>query len=134
MRVKNEIINFLMITAGAIIAAFAIEDFLVPDRIFDGGLVGVAMIVSSFTHIKLSLLTWLLNAPFLILAWKKKGKLFVIRSVYAMTVFSVSMIFFEKTPAVTNDHLLAVTFGGLILGVGVGLVLRYGGCLDGTEI
>ena len=134
MNKKNEILNFIMITAGAIIAAFGIEDFLAPNKIFDGGIVGVSMITSSFTGLKLSILTWIFNVPFLFLAWKKKGKLFVIRSVYAMTVFAIAVAFFETTEAVTDDYLLAVTFGGLILGVGVGLILRYGGCLDGTEI
>ena len=134
MRLRNEIINFIMITIGAIIAAFAIEEFLAPNDIFDGGIVGVSMITSSFTHIKLSIITWVFNVPFLLFAWKKKGRLFVVRSVYAMTVFAVSMGFFERSPAVTYENLLAVTFGGLILGVGVGLILRYGGCLDGTEI
>jgi uncharacterized membrane-anchored protein YitT (DUF2179 family) len=134
MNKKNEILNFIMITAGAIIAAFGIEDFLAPNKIFDGGIVGVSMITSSFTGLKLSILTWIFNVPFLFLAWKKKGKLFVIRSVYAMTVFAGAVAFFETTEVVTDDYLLAVTFGGLILGVGVGLILRYGGCLDGTEI
>ncbi len=134
MKRKNEIINFIMVTVGAIIAAFSIEDFLAPNNIFDGGIVGVSMIVSSFTGFKLSILTWVFNVPFLFFAWKKKGTLFLVRSIYAMSVFSLAVAFFETTPAVTDDHLLAVTFGGLILGVGVGIILRYGGCLDGTEI
>lgn len=134
MNKKNELFNFIMITVGAIIAAFSIEDFLAPNNIFDGGIVGVSMIVANFTGFKLSILTWLFNVPFLIFAWKKKGHIFVIRSIYAMTVFAGAVAFFETTSAITDDYLLAVTFGGLILGVGVGLILRYGGCLDGTEI
>jgi len=131
---RNEILNFIMITVGAIIAAFAIEDFLAPNNIFDGGIVGVSMIAASFSGWKLSILTWVFNVPFLFFAWKMKGHLFVFRSVYAMTVFAFAVGVFEETATVTADHLLAVTFGGLILGVGVGLILRYGGCLDGTEI
>lgn len=134
MKIRKEFINFLMIAVGAVIAAFSIEDILAPNDIFDGGIVGVSMIVSSFSKAKLSIMTWLFNMPFLLFAWKKKGKLYVIRSVYAMTVFSVAVAFFEEHHPVTYDHLLAGTFGGLILGIGVGLVLRYGGCLDGTEI
>ncbi len=131
---KSKIFSIIMITIGACIAAFAIEDFLGPNKIFDGGIVGVSMIIAKFTGFKLSILTWILNVPFLLLGWKKRGVAFVLRSVYAMTVFSSAVAFFETTPAVTEDYLLAVTFGGLILGVGVGIVLRYGGCLDGTEI
>lgn len=133
-KIRSEVINFVMIALGATIAAFSIEDFLAPNKIFDGGIVGVSMILASFTGFKLSIVTWVLNVPFLALAWKKKGHIFVIRSVFAMTVFAGAVAFFETTPAVTEDHLLAVCFGGLILGVGVGIVLRYGGCLDGTEI
>lgn len=132
--VKKDIFSYVMIIIGAFIAAFAIEDFLGPNMIFDGGIVGVSMIVARFTGFKLSILTWLLNVPFLLLGWKKRGLPFVIRSVFAMTVFAIAVAIFETTPAVTEEHLLAVTFGGLILGVGVGIVLRYGGCLDGTEI
>ncbi|WP_029322967.1 YitT family protein [Butyrivibrio sp. AE3004] len=131
---RETIFCYLMVGIGATIAAFAIEDFLAPNRIFDGGIVGVSMIVANFTGFKLSILTWGFNIPFLIFGWGKKGPHFVIRSIYAMTIFAVAVAFFETTPAVTNESLLAVTFGGLILGVGVGMILRYGGCLDGTEI
>ena len=134
MNKRNELINYICITAGAIIAAFAIEDFLAPNKIFDGGIVGVSMIMANFTGFKLSILTWVLNVPFLLFAWKIKGRRFVFRSVYAMTVFALAVAFFESTPVVTEEYLLAVTFGGLILGTGVGIILRYGGCMDGTEI
>ncbi len=134
INVKDEVINFIMISVGAVLAAFAIEEFLVPNHIYDGGIVGVSMIISSFTGFQLSILTWICNVPFLFLAFKKKGTLFVIRAVYAMTFFAVAVGFFEHMERVTGDHLLAVCFGGLILGTGVGLILRYGGCLDGTEI
>ena len=129
-----KIYSYIMIAIGAAIAAFSVEDFLGPNKIFDGGIVGVSMIASNFTGFKLSIMTWLLNVPFLLLGWRKRGVSFVIRSIYAMTVFAIAVAIFETTPAVTEDYLLAVTFGGLILGVGVGIVLRYGGCLDGTEI
>ena len=132
--VWSEVFSFFMVAIGACIAAFAIEDFLAPNKIFDGGIVGVSMLISSFTGWKLSILTWVLNVPFLLIGWKRRGHLFVIRAVFAMTVFAVAVAVFETTPNVTYDNLLAVTFGGLILGVGVGIVLRYGGCLDGTEI
>ncbi len=130
----SEVFNFFMVAVGACIAAFSIEEFLAPNNIFDGGIVGVSMLISSFTGFRLSILTWILNVPFLIFGWKKRGHMFVIRAIFAMTVFSVAVAFFENQPNITYESLLAVTFGGLILGVGVGLVLRYGGCLDGTEI
>ena len=131
---RMEIFNYIMIAIGARIAAFSVEDFLSPNMIFDGGIVGVSMIAAKFTGFKLSILTWLFNVPFLLVGWKKRGVSFVVRSIYAMTMFAIAVAIFEITPAVTQESLLAVTFGGLILGVGVGIVLRYGGCLDGTEI
>lgn len=131
---KSEIFSFIMLAIGAFIAAFAVEDFLGPNKIFDGGIVGVSMITARFTGWKLSIITWIFNVPFLIVGWKKRGHSFVIRSIFSMTMFAIAVAIFETTPAVTEDYLLAVTFGGLILGVGVGIVLRYGGCLDGTEI
>ena len=131
---RTVVFNYIMIAIGACIAAFSVEDFLGPNMIFDGGIVGVSMIAAKFTGFKLSILTWLFNVPFLLVGWKKRGVAFVIRSIYAMTVFAIAVAVFETTPAVTSESLLAVTFGGLILGVGVGIVLRYGGCLDGTEI
>lgn len=131
---RTEVFNYIMIAIGASIAAFSVEDFLGPNMIFDGGIVGVSMIAAKFSGFKLSILTWLFNVPFLLVGWKKRGVAFVIRSIYAMTVFAIAVAVFETTPAVTSESLLAVTFGGLILGVGVGIVLRYGGCLDGTEI
>ena len=88
---KTEIFNYIMITIGACIAAFGIEDFLAPNKIYDGGIVGVSMIISTFSGLKLSILTWVLNVPFLILGYKKRGRDFVIRSVYAMTVFSIAV-------------------------------------------
>ena len=131
---RTEVFNYIMIAIGASIAAFSVEDFLSPNMIFDGGIVGVSMIAAKFTGFKLSILTWLFNVPFLLVGWKKRGVSFVVRSIYAMTMFAIAVAIFEITPAVTQESLLAVTFGGLILGVGVGIVLRYGGCLDGTEI
>lgn len=129
----NIIFEFLMITVGAVIAAFAIEEFLVPCLILDGGVVGISIIISNLTKIKLSILTFALNIPFLIVGTKKLGKMFICKSTYAMIVFSLSLETFADFTNATEDYLLAVCFGGVILGAGVGLIIRYGGCLDGTE-
>lgn len=133
-KIKNWVTTFLGITAGAIIAAFAVEEFLSPNTIFDGGVVGVSMILSHFIPISLGILTVVLNIPFLIYAWKFIGKGFVFRATYAMLVFSLALGVFEPMVATTRDSLLATVFGGVVLGAGVGLVLKCGGCLDGTEI
>ena len=125
--------DFLMITIGAVIAAFAIEEFLVPNTILDGGVVGISIMINNLTGISLSLITIILNIPFLIIGSRKMGKLFIFKAGYAMAVFSVALETFEELGSITDEYLLAVCFGGVILGIGVGMVIRFGGCLDGTE-
>ena len=137
MRKKYRIIKFildmLLIFVGAVIAAFAIEEFLVPCTILDGGVVGVSIMISTLTKAPLGIVSLAINIPFLIIGSRKLGKQFVIKSGFAMAVFSVAVSVFEKLHNVTEEYLLAVCFGGVILGFGVGLVIKFGGCLDGTE-
>ena len=132
-RVIRLILEFFGIAAGAIVAAFAVEEFLVPNTILDGGVVGVSIIVSTLTKWPLSLLTVALNFPFLLIGSRKLGKMFIAKSAFAMGVFAGFLQLFAPLKNATNEHLLAVSFGGVLLGVGVGLVIRFGGCLDGTE-
>ena len=131
---KKAIPSLLLVSVGAVAAAFAVARFLVPVTILDGGVVGVSIIISTLTKWPLSLLTFLLNVPFLLLGLRSLGKRFLVTGVYSMALFSVMLRVFEKTHQVTEDPILACVFGGVLLGFGVGLVLRGGGCLDGTEI
>ncbi|MGM9936533.1 MAG: YitT family protein, partial [Candidatus Ornithomonoglobus sp.] len=131
---KEYIFPVLMITAGAVLAAFALEEFLVPSTILDGGITGVSMILDKLTPFNMSVFIVVLNLPFLIIGFKQMGKWFFMRGIYGMLLFSVMLEVFHDLANVTETELLAVVFGGIILGAGVGLVLRYGGCLDGTEI
>ncbi len=127
------ILELIGISIGAVIAAFAIEEFLVPCTILDGGVVGISIIINNKSGIPLGFLTVALNIPFLIIGAKKMGKRFIIKSLFAMIVFSVFLEIFAPMVNATQQYLLAVSFGGVILGIGVGLVIRFGGCLDGTE-
>ena len=131
---KQWIAPLFMITVGAVIAAFALEEFLVPFTILDGGIVGISMIISQLSGWPLGVLTIVLNIPFMILSYRRLGKRFLIKAIYAMIVFSSFLGVFEHMKEVTNQEILVVVFGGVLLGIGVGLILRYGGCLDGTEI
>ena len=131
---KQWIVPLFMITVGAIVAAFALEEFLVPFTILDGGVVGISMIISQLSGIPLGVLTIALNIPFMIVGFKRLGIRFLVKAIYAMVVFSSFLGVFEDMKEVTNQEILVVVFGGVLLGVGVGLILRYGGCLDGTEI
>ncbi len=127
------IVDFFGIAVGAVIAAFAIEEFLVPCTILDGGVVGISIMINNLTKFPLSMLTVIFNIPFLIIGTRKMGKMFIVKSAFGMALFSLFLEVFAKMKDVTEDYLLAVCFGGVILGIGVGLVIRFGGCLDGTE-
>lgn len=127
------LLDFFMLTAGAVLAAFAIEEFLVPSTILDGGMIGVSIMINNLTQLPLSVLTIIFNVPFLIVGAKKMGVTFIVKSAYAMVIFSIFLEVFRPWVNATDELLLAVCFGGVILGAGVGLVIRFGGCLDGTE-
>ena len=132
-RLPSYILNFALLALGAAIAAFAVEEFLVPNTILDGGVIGISIMVSQITGIHLSVLTVLLNAPFVILGGMRLGKSFTIKATFSMAVFSGCVELFSGWHNATDDALLAVCFGGVLLGLGVGIVIREGGCLDGTE-
>lgn len=132
-RILTRIFEYMMIAEGAVIAAFSIEEFLVPCLIMDGGIVGISIIINNLTGISLGLLTFLINIPFILFGARKLGKQFVFKSSFAVLVFSAALEVFAPFVNVTEEPLLAVCFGGVILGIGVGLVIKFGGCLDGTE-
>ena len=129
----NLIKKMLFLAIGAFIAGFAIEGFLVPNQMIDGGVVGVSMILSHLFHYNLGLLIVILNIPFVCLALTKMGKKFVLQTFFAIAMLGIATNLFHHFP-VTEDHLLATVFGGMILGLGVGIVLKNEGSLDGTEI
>ena len=131
---KDHVFPLFMVCLGAACAAFSLECFLIPNTILDGGVTGVSMMISYLSGMSLSVLVVIINIPFFIVGYKALGKRFLLRAVAAMAVFSVLLAAFEDVPQVTESELLAVVFGGVLLGIGVGLVLRHGGCLDGTEI
>ncbi len=125
--------NLLFLTVGAIITAFALESFLVPNNIIDGGVIGISMIVSHITKLNLGLLILIINTPFIIMAFKKMGAKFVVQTVYANIILALFLNIFHHYK-VTGDLLLSTVFGGMILGFGVGVILKHEGSLDGTEM
>ena len=124
----------IMVAIGAIIMAVGLELFLVPNHIMDGGIVGVSIIASHLLSLPLGIFIFVLNLPFIFLGYKQIGKTFALSTGLGITVLSVTTIFLHKLQPFTTDTLLATVFGGIILGIGVGIVIRYGGSLDGTEI
>ncbi len=123
-----------MIMLGAACAAFSVECFLLHNTILDGGVTGVSMIIGKLTGIPLSILIVVINIPFFFVGYKALGKRFLFRGLLAILLFSSLLEVFSGIGYATESKLLAVVFGGVLLGVGVGTVLRFGGCLDGTEI
>lgn len=131
-RTRN-ILNMIILTIGTIIAAAALELFLIPNTILDGGVTGIGIILYKLFQIPLSFLVVVLNIPFVFIGYKSLGKGFLVRTIYSMISFSLFLSFFEHFQPFTEEILLATVFGGAILGIGVGLVIHFGGCVDGTE-
>lgn len=128
--------NLVFLAFGAMIAAFALEGFLVPNNIIDGGVVGISIMASTITGAGLGIFVVVLNIPFMFFAYKQFGKRFLAYTIFSILVlaFGITLLDGWNGHVVTGDLLLATVFGGVILGVGVGLILRHNGSLDGTEI
>lgn len=124
----------LFITFGAALFSVGLEIFLVPNNIIDGGITGISIIVSALTGLPLGIFLLLLNIPFFYLGYKQIGKTFAFSTLYAVCIMSAGTWLLHSVHPLTDDPLLASVFGGIILGVGVGMVIRFGGSLDGTEI
>lgn len=123
---------FLMIL-GIFSAAFGLESFLLPSSFIDGGATGISLLIAELTTIPLSLLIIAINIPFIILGYKIIGKQFAIKTAFAITGLALCMAFFHF-PEVTHDKLLVAIFGGFFLGSGIGLAVRGGSVIDGTEV
>ncbi|GGA13502.1 membrane protein [Paenibacillus marchantiophytorum] len=126
--------RILFMIFGSGLVSVGLEIFLVPNNIIDGGIVGISIILAHLTHIPLGIFLILLNLPFLLLGYKQIGKTFALSTLFSVVLMSVGTYLLHPVQAITIDPLLAAVFGGIILGIGVGLVIRSGGSLDGTEI
>jgi uncharacterized membrane-anchored protein YitT (DUF2179 family) len=127
--------TYLWIALGSFLAAISIELFLYPNNLIDGGIIGIGLIIGKKTnpdYIPLYLL--LLNSPFVYLSYKHIRKSFIIPMGAAIILFSLFLALLKNAPKFHGDPIEIIVLGGAILGVGVGLVIRYGGCLDGSEI
>ena len=128
-----KLLEFIFITIGAVIAAFSLEAILVPNSILDGGVTGISIIFNILFEWKLGLCIFLINIPFVYVGFKNLGWKFLIKAVYSISVFALLIELFHNVDHVTDNILLATIYGSVLLGVGVGIVIRFGGCLDGTE-
>lgn len=132
--VLHELFKLFAVVFGAILVAVGLELFLVPNGFLDGGVVGISIILTNYIAVPLGVFIGVLNIPFLFIAYKHSGWKTTVRTAVGIAVLSVSTIFLHHSEPLTNEFTLALGYGGLLLGVGVGLALRYGGALDGTEI
>ena len=131
---KRTITKYVLLFIGAIIAAIGLEIFLIPNQIIDGGIIGISIMASHLTQMPLSLFIILFNLPFLYIGYIQIGKTFAFSTMFAICSLSFWVTVLRPIPGLTQDLFLASVFGGIILGIGVGLIIRYGGSLDGTEI
>ncbi len=125
--------DIVLIVLGIASAAFGLESFLLPNKFIDGGATGISLLVSELGSIPLYILLLLVNIPFIFLGYKVIGKTFAIKTAIAITGLAICVASFHF-PEVTHDKLLVAVFGGFFLGAGIGLSVRGGAVIDGTEV
>ena len=125
--------NFLHIVLGTGLAVLAMKGFMIPNKFMDGGITGISILLHEIFHINISLLVIVLNASFVYLGYQRIGKTFAVQTTIAVVFLSLGLLFFDIEP-ITTDKLLIAIFGGVLIGTGVGLVIRGGGVIDGAEV
>ena len=130
---KRNLSEFVQILIGIFLASLGLKLFLLPNGFLDGGATGIAILLSTLFKLDISLVLLIVSIPFLILAWFSLSKRIFFKSV--VSIISLAFIIhFENFNSVTEDKLLIAIFGGLFLGAGIGLAIRNGAVLDGSEI
>ena len=125
--------NMLLMLVGTGMAVLAMKGFMIPNRFLDGGITGISILLHEIFHINISLLVIFLNAIFIYFGYKRIGKTFAVQTTIAVALLSAGLLFIDIN-AVTHDKLLIAIFGGILMGAGVGLVIRGGGVIDGAEV
>lgn len=126
--------DYLMLTMGSIIVAVGLELILAPNGLVDGGVTALSIMANRVWDFPIWSIFILLNFPTLLFSAKYMGRKFVVRTIYANIVTSLALIALAPFPAITSSEVLIVLYGGLLLGTGVGLVVKAGGAVDGTEM
>jgi len=133
IKLRHDLFNGTLVFIGVLLAAFGLKGFLVPNGFIDGGVVGISLLMNNITHVPVSIWLVLLNIPFIYIGAKQIGKVFAISTLFSILTLSIIIYFFDF-PIITDDKLLISIFGGFFLGAGIGLAMRGGCVLDGTEI
>lgn len=130
----KKLLDYIMLTIGSIIVAVGLELILAPNGLVDGGVTALSIMANRVWGLPIWAVFILLNFPTLVFSAKYMGKKFVIRTIYANIITSIALIILAPMPAITSSEVLIVLYGGLLLGTGVGLVVKAGGAVDGTEM
>lgn len=130
---KAALRSAMFMALGILSAGFGLQGFLIPNGLIDGGVTGISLLTNRHTGISFSILIVLINIPFVLVGWKQIGKGFSIKSMICIAVLAVAVAFIQY-PIVTDDKVLIAVFGGFFLGAGIGLTIRGGAVIDGTEI
>jgi uncharacterized membrane-anchored protein YitT (DUF2179 family) len=125
--------SVFFISAGVIMASIGLKGFLLPNGFLDGGAMGIALLGSEISNIELSILIVLVNIPFIIIGVRQVSSIFAIRSTLAILSLAI-LVHYIELPLATSDPLLIAVFGGFFLGAGIGLTIRGGAVIDGTEV
>jgi len=131
--IKHLVRDSLFLSIGVVAAGFGLKGFLLPNSFIDGGATGISLLIAEITKVQLSLLILIINIPFIALGFTQISKPFAIKSILAIVGLSL-VIATINYPLITSDKLLVAVFGGFFLGAGIGLSIRGGGVIDGTEI
>ena len=131
--IRDFFTSAIYIVLGILSAGFGLKSFLIPNSFIDGGVTGISLLINEKFGISLSMLIIVLNLPFLVLGWRQVNKLFSIKSILAISTLAI-VVAILPYPVITNDKLLIAVFGGFFLGAGIGLTIRGGAVIDGTEI
>ena len=126
--------KILGLTIGAVIYSAGLNLFLIPNHIIDGGITGISLLAQALTGVPFSILIVLLNLPFFYLGYRRLGAGLAASSTYAIMVLSLCSSYSEEMKPATTDPFLSTIFGGIIIGIGVGIVIKSGGSTDGMEI
>ncbi len=132
-KMQENLLDISFNIAGILISAFALKCFLVPNHFFDGGITGLSLLLHELYHLNLSGMLILLNLPLIALSYFTVSKSFSIRILFSIVFLSIILLVIPEY-AITNDKLLIAAFGGIFLGLGIGLVMRAGAALDGIEV
>ncbi|HXB43363.1 MAG TPA: YitT family protein [Puia sp.] len=141
-RYKNDVIewkkilnlkNFLQLLLGTTLAVLAMKGFMIPNHFMDGGITGISILLRELLHVNISILVIILNSIFIYLGYKRIGKTFAVQTTIAVAILAMGLFFINIKP-ITTDKLLIAIFGGILIGTGIGLVIRGGGVIDGAEV